>query len=117
MISRIFDIPFHYHSAFPKDDALAAKVNGVWEKYSTLDFISNANKISTGLMRLGLKKDDKVGIISNNRPEWNFVDIGMQQLGVVIVPIYTTLSENEIAFILNDCEAAYIFVSDNTMFK
>ncbi len=115
MISRIFDIPFHYHTKFPKNNALAAKVNGSWELYSTADFIRNANSLSCGLMKLGLKKDDKVAIISNNRPEWNFVDIGMLQIGVVNVPIYTTLSESEIAFILNDCEASLIFVSDASL--
>ncbi|HNQ61857.1 MAG TPA: long-chain fatty acid--CoA ligase [Bacteroidia bacterium] len=117
MVSRIFDIPFHYHSKFPKENALAAKVNGEWVLYSTADFIRNANSVSCGLMKLGLQKGDKVAIISNNRPEWNFADIGMQQIGVVNVPIYTTLSETEIAFILNDCEAKAIFVSDGALLK
>jgi len=117
MISRIFDIPYHYHSKFPKENALAAKVNGSWVLYSTSDFIRNANAVSCGLMKMGLKKGDKVAIISNNRPEWNFADIGMQQIGVVVVPIYTTLSESEIAFILNDCQASAIFVSDAALLK
>ena len=117
MISRIFDIPFHFHSKFPKENALAAKVNGSWVLYSTSDFIRNANAVSCGLMKMGLKKGDKVAIISNNRPEWNFTDIGLQQIGVVIVPIYTTLSESEIAFILNDCQARAMFVSDSVLLK
>ncbi|MBP6333895.1 MAG: long-chain fatty acid--CoA ligase [Bacteroidia bacterium] len=117
MISRIFDIPFHFHAKFPKVDALASKVNGSWKLYSTADFLMYANKVSLGLMQMGLKKDDKVAIISNNRPEWNFVDIGMQQIGVVSVPIYTTLSENEISFILNDCGARAIFISDSVLFE
>jgi long-chain acyl-CoA synthetase len=117
MVTRIFDIPFHYHSKFPKENALASKVNGQWEVYSTADFINNVNCLSCGFMKIGMKKDDKIAIISNNRPEWNFTDIGMQQIGVVNVPIYTTLSESEIAFILNDCGATIMFVSDQTLLK
>ncbi len=117
MISRIFDIPYSFHKKFPKENALAAKVNGTWNVYSTSEFLRLSTSISHGLMKLGLKKDDKVAIISNNRPEWNFVDIGMQQIGVVSVPIYTTLSESEIAFILNDSEAKTIFVSDSLLLE
>ena len=117
MVTRIFDIPFHYHNKFPKDNALAAKVNGKWEFHSTADFIKTGNSLSCGMMKLGLKKDDKVAIISNNRPEWNFTDLAMQQLGIVNVPIYTTLSESEIAFILNDCGATMMFVSDAGLLK
>ncbi|TAH43237.1 MAG: long-chain fatty acid--CoA ligase [Bacteroidetes bacterium] len=117
MVTRIFDIPSHYHNKFPKDNALAAKVNGKWELYSTADFIRIGNSLSCGLMKLGMKKDDKVGIISNNRPEWNFTDLAMLQLGIVNVPIYTTLSESEIAFILNDCGATLLFVSDASLYK
>ncbi len=117
MVTRIFDIPFHYHNKFPKDNALAAKVNGKWELYSTADFIRTGNSLSCGLMKLGMKKDDKVAIISNNRPEWNFTDLAMLQLGIVNVPIYTTLSESEITFILNDCGATLVFVSDASLLK
>jgi len=116
MISRIFDIPFHYHEKFPKPDALAAKRKGNWTLFSTADFVRNINSVSVGMLRLGLKKDDKVAIISNNRPEWNFADLGMLQIGVVNVPIYTTLSESEIVFILNDSGARAIFVSDALLY-
>jgi len=101
----------------PQADALAGKENGAWRKYSSDEFHSKAALVSYGLLSLGLKKDDKVAIISNNRPEWNIVDMGMQQVGVVNVPIYPTLSESEFKFILNDCEAKFIFVSDENLFK
>lgn len=117
MISRIFDIPFHYHNSFPKANALASKVGGKWEEYSTADFLKHATEVSCALLRLGLKKGDTIAMISNNRPEWNFADIGMLQIGVVNVPIYTTLSDSEILFILNDCAASIIFVSDSVLLK
>lgn len=116
MISRLFDIPARQHELYPKPDALAGKENGVWKTYSTLDFISTADAVSMGLLSMGLNKGDTIAIISPNRPEWNMVDIGMQQAGVVDVPIYTTLSESEIAFILNDCAAKYIIAGDLALY-
>ena len=66
------------------------------------EFIGHVNDVSFGLLALGLKKDDKIGLISGNRPEWNFIDLGMLQIGVVNVPLYLTLSSSEFKFILND---------------
>jgi long-chain acyl-CoA synthetase len=116
-VQRLFDILQKQKEEFPLADALAGKENGEWRKYSTEEFNSKAELVSYGLLSLGLKKGDKVAIISNNRPEWNILDIGALQIGVVDVPIYPTLSESEFKFILNDCEAKLIFVSDENLFK
>jgi long-chain acyl-CoA synthetase len=107
-IRRIFDIPQRQKELFPKNDALCAKENGKWVPYSTEDFLETAHRFSMGLLLAGYKKDDAIAIISPNRPEWNMADIGMLQIGVVNVPIYTTLSEPEIIFILNDCKAKMV---------
>ena len=117
MIRRLFDIPQRQLELFPKKDALVAKINGNWVPTSTEKFIETADLISQGLLSLGLKKGDKIGLMSANRPEWNIMDIGMMQIGVVNVPIYTTLSENEIAFILNDCQAKLMFVGDASLLE
>jgi long-chain acyl-CoA synthetase len=116
-ITRLFDIPQKQLNKFPLQDALVGKENRVWKKYSTDDFINIGNLFSYGLLAMGLKKGDTIGMISNNRPEWNMADIGMLQTGAVNVPIYPTLSENEFAFILNDCEAKYVLVSDATLYQ
>jgi long-chain acyl-CoA synthetase len=116
MITRLFEIPFRQHQLYPKDDALASKENGTWKTISTGDFIAEADKFSLGLLAMGLSINDKIAIISNNRPEWNIMDIGMMQAGVVNVPVYTTLSIPEIIFILNDCEAKYLIVSSADLF-
>ena len=116
-VSRIFELPYYQLEHFPQNDSLAAKENGSWTKYSTQDFIDNATNISYGLLSLGISKDDKVGIISNNRPEWNFVDIGILQIGAVNVPIYPTISESDYKFILNDAEVKIVFVSDEELYQ
>ncbi|MBK9524660.1 MAG: long-chain fatty acid--CoA ligase [Bacteroidetes bacterium] len=116
MISRLFDIPKRQLELFPKKDALASKVNGTWVLTSTEEFLKKADQISEGLLAMGLKKGDMIGMMSANRPEWNIMDIGMLQTGVVNVPVYTTLSESEIVFILNDCSAKYMFAGDAAMY-
>ena len=74
-VTRLFDLLPHYAKYFPKEDAVCGKENGVWVRYSTKDYIEKVNYISYGLMQLGIKKGDRIASISNNRPEWNFLDM------------------------------------------
>lgn len=116
-VTRTFDLLSRYAELYAhKDDALACKVNGNWVKYSTADYINNATYISHGLLALGLKKGDKIATIANNRPEWNFVDMGVSQAGMVHVPIYPTISKEEYEYILNHAEPSVIFVSDKALY-
>jgi long-chain acyl-CoA synthetase len=117
-ITRIFDLLPNYAQKFlPKEDVLAFKENGVWKKYSLLKYIEAANNISYGLLALGVKRGDKIATITNNRPEWNFLDMGIMQVGAVHVPIYPTISESDYLTILNHAEVKYIFVSGEELYK
>ena len=112
-ITRLFEFPYYQLEQYPISDALVTKYNGVWEKTSTEEYIAKANTISRALIRLGVKKEDKIALISsNNRTEWNVMDIGALQTGAQTVPIYPTISENEYEYILNHSGAIYCFVSD-----
>lgn len=115
--TRLFDIIHYQKDKYHQSDAFAYKVNGQWKKYSTQDVIDGANQVSRALLKLGVKPGDKLAIISNNRPEWNIVDIGMLQIGAVNVPVYPTISEHEYNFIFNDAEIQYAFVSDKNLFN
>ncbi|HQQ21195.1 MAG TPA: long-chain fatty acid--CoA ligase, partial [Bacteroidales bacterium] len=110
-ITRLFDLLPHYATYFPKEDALAGKENGVWVTYSTKQYIDKVNYISYGLMQLGVKKGDRIASISNNRPEWNFLDMALHQLGAIHVSIYPTISESDYEYILNHAEVKMVFVS------
>ena len=66
-------------------------------------------------MALGLKKGERIVTISNNRPEWNFMDMGMSQAGMIHVPVYPTLSEDDYEYILNHSEPSLIFMSDKLL--
>ncbi|MDQ3192063.1 MAG: long-chain fatty acid--CoA ligase [Bacteroidota bacterium] len=113
---RIFDLLTRYADNFDKEDALGAKENGQWVKYSTRQYIDYSNYISYGLLELGVKKEDKIALIANNRPEWNFADMGIMQTGAINVPIYPTISEADLVFILNDAEIKYVFVSSQEIY-
>jgi len=117
MITRLFDIIEHQLNTHPKEIALAGKVNGEWVTINSTSLKTQADEVSYGLLSLGIRKDDKVAIISNNRPEWNMVDIGVQQTGAVLVPIYSTISIPEFQFILSDSESKIVFVSDKDLFE
>lgn len=114
-ITRLFDILDNAVKNHNKEDALAAKVDGKWRKYSTIEYAKISNYVSYGLMALGVKKGDKIASISNNRPEWAFIDMGMLQIGAVHVPVYPNISENDYKFIFNDAGIKYVFVSDEEL--
>jgi len=113
-ITRLFDFPYHQQKEFGNiTDALVTKYNGEWVKTSTEEYLRKANMISRALLRMDIQKDDKIAIIStNNRTEWNIMDIGILQTGAQNVPIYPTISEDDYQYILNHSGAIYCFVSD-----
>ncbi len=116
-LKRIFDIPDYQKKNYPKSDALNEKINGKWISHSIDECIDNINKVSLALLASGIKKDDKISIISNNRPEWNFVDFGIMQVGAVNVPVYPTSAEEDYVFIFNDAEVKMVFVSSEELFQ
>tara|TARA_R110002050_G_scaffold4573_1_gene22032 strand:- start:12050 stop:13819 length:1770 start_codon:yes stop_codon:yes gene_type:complete len=112
-ITRIFDFPYHQLETYSLKKAFSTKYNGEWKSTSTQDFINQANAISRGLLRLGIKPNDKIAVISStNRTEWNIIDIGILQTGAQNIPIYPTICAEDYEYILNHSEAIYCFVSD-----
>ena len=116
-ITRSFDLLDQIGEKYAdKHDMLAGIENGEWRRYSSQDYLQNAYRVAYGLLALGLKKGDKIATISNNRPEWNFTDMGMAMAGLVQVPIYPTISAEEYDYILGHAEPKLIFLSDKGLF-
>ena len=115
-ITRVFDLLKLSREKFSKEDIVAAKRDGEWIKYSTEHFIGQVDAVSRGLIAKGIKKNDKVAIMSPNRPEWNICDFGIMQMGATQVPMYPTLAEIDIKFILKDAEVKIVFVSDKALY-
>ena len=116
--SRLFDVVAWQLERYPKEDMLAGKIDGQWKKYSTREVADLTMQFSSGLLQLGISRGDgtlegkdKIAIISANRPEWMITDLACQQVGAVLTPIYPTISQHELAFVLNDAGARILFVS------
>lgn len=117
-ITRLFDIPYEALKNYPKEDALATKYAGTWEKLSTQDFINQGNQFSRGLLSLDVKVGDRIGLVStNNRTEWFVADLGVSQIGAITVPVYPTISIEDYVHIFNDAEIKYCFVSDKGLYE
>ena len=116
--TRTFDILTRIQIQFPdKTDVLAGKEEGKWRRYSVLEYVDYCDWVSYALLSTGIKKGDKIAIISNNRPEWNFTDFGISQIGAVSVPIYPTISSDEYAYILGHVEPKLVFISDKNLYE
>ena len=112
-ITRLFDFPYYQLEKYNLDTALVTKYDGEWIKTSTKEYLDKANAVSRALLRLGVKKDDKIAVISTtNRTEWNIMDIGVLQVGAQNIPIYPTISSEDYEYVLNHSESIYCFVSD-----
>ncbi|AIY14953.1 AMP-dependent synthetase/ligase [Cellulophaga baltica] len=117
-ITRLFDFPYYQLEKYNLEKALVTKTDGKWVATSTEEYIDKANTISRALLRLGVKPNDKIALISSsNRTEWNIMDIGILQLGAQNVPIYPTISEEDYAYVLNHSEASYCFVSCSEVYE
>ncbi len=121
--TRLFDCLEYQLKKTPLPDMFAAKEGGRWKQYSSDEVNDTVNKIASSLLHLGVSANDmsiegrdKVAIISKNRPEWLMIDLAVQRIGAVLVPIYPTINVHELQFILNDSQAKVIFVNDEELF-
>lgn len=114
--TRLFDLLPRYEKLFNKSDMLTYKVNGKWTSFSAHEVLEDANLISYALFDMGLQKADKLSIISPNRPEWVMTNMGIMEAGCINVPIYPTISQNDLVYILNDAEVKYVFVPGKELF-
>ena len=117
-VTRLFDFPYYQLEKYPLAKSLVTKSDGKWIATSTQEYVDKANAVSRALLRMGIKPNDKVAIISmTNRTEWNIIDIGILQIGAQNVPIYPTISEDDYEYILNHSEAKLCFVSCEEVFE
>jgi long-chain acyl-CoA synthetase len=114
---RLFDLLHNLKKLPAKEDALAAKENGAWRKYSTREYIETVNHLSYAFIDLGFKPGDKIGLISNNRPEWNFVDYACLQTGAINTPLYPTISDHDLTHIIKEADIKYFFTASEEQYN
>ncbi|AXY76978.1 long-chain fatty acid--CoA ligase [Paraflavitalea soli] len=120
---RLFDCLQYHLERTPLPDMLAGKENGQWRSYSTQQVKETVDKLSAGLLNLGISAGDstaegrdKITVISKNRPEWLMLDMAVQQIGAVLTPVYPTISVPELEFILQDAQVKMVFVNDEDLY-
>ena len=120
---RLFDCIKYQLERKPLDDMLSGKESGQWKKYSTASVKEIVDNLSAGLLSLGISSGDmtaegrdKVAILSKNRPEWIMLDMAVQQIGAILVPVYPTINVNELEFVLKDAQVKLVFVNDEDLF-
>jgi long-chain acyl-CoA synthetase len=116
-VTRTFDLLERYREKFQKNDALCFKQNGTWIKFSSQDYIEYSFNFCYGLYELGFRRGDKIVIVAGNRPECNFIDMGMSMLGIIHVPVFASLNASEYEYIFRNSGAKMIIISDNRLFK
>ena len=120
--TRLFDcIEWHLERG-ATHTVMAAKEDGIWKEYSLEELSETVNKLSAGLLKMGLGNGDntpegrdKIAVIAKNRPEWLMLDLAVQQIGAVLTPVYPTISQSELEFILQDAQVKVIFVNDKKL--
>jgi len=115
-IKRLFDIPSFQLATYPNSNMFVTKRNGIWESMSTKEFVDTTNDYSKALIALGINKDDKIGLVASNRVEWNIMDIAIQQVGAIVVPIYPNISVSDYRYILNDANIKACFVGGSDLY-
>ena len=102
---------------------LAGKESGKWRKYSTAEVKTIVDNLSAGLLSLGIgcgdmtpEGRDKVAILCKNRPEWVMLDLAVQQIGAMLVPVYPTINVNELEFVMKDAQVKMAFVNDEDLY-
>ncbi len=117
LVKRIFDILPYALERHNLDAALSGKRGGKWVSYSNADYLRIVNLVSFALLKIGINPGQRVATMSGNRPEWNFVDMGMLQVGAVHVPIYPTINSEELIYVLNESGARVIFVGNKYLYQ
>lgn len=117
-VTRTFDILPRLLEICPdKDDILAGKVNGKWKKQSVKTYNEISHLLSYGFMAMGLQAEDKIITITNNRPEWNFVDMGSAMARMIHVPVYPILSNDDYRHIISHSDAKIIVMGNETIYR
>ena len=117
VVKRTFDILDRYLAEFPGQKVLGGKAEGKWYTYTTEEYVEKSRQFALGMLALGLNPGEKVAIVTSNCPEWNFADMGLAMAGLVGVPVYPTISEEEYRFILDHAEVHYVLVGDKKLLE
>lgn len=114
---RLFDIPILQLEHYSNPNMFVTKNNNSWDGISTKTFIDQTTIYAKGLISLGIEPGDRIALVSNNRVEWNIMDIAIQRIGAIGVPVYPNISEADYTYIFNDANIKFCVVSSEELYK
>lgn len=114
---RIFDLADRQLELYPNLAMFSSKMNGDWKALTTREFLNQVNAISKGLIELGVKPNEKVGLIAESGIQWHIVDFAIQQIGAVVVAIYPNITDADYQYIFNDAEIRVAIVSSKNLYQ
>jgi long-chain acyl-CoA synthetase len=100
-----------------KPDTVSEKRGKEWFRISSTEFVRRVRHIALGLADAGIRPQDRVALISENRPEWSLADLAVLSIGAITVPLYTTQAIDQIEFILKDSGARALLISGGRVLK
>lgn len=115
--TRLFDLMERRKALYPHRPLFGYKVNGKWTDTTIDEYIHRSELISYALLSMDVRRGENIALISTGRPEWNFIDMGVQMTGAVLVPIYPTISAEEYRYILNHAGVRYIIVEGESLYN
>ncbi len=115
-IHRLFDIPYYQLEKYPQSVMFSTKHEGKWNEVSTESFIKKVNHLSLSLIKHGIQEGDNIALVSSNRIEWNILDIAIQQIGAIVVPLYPNISAQDYRYIFNDASIKLAFLANQELF-
>ncbi len=113
-LKTLAELPFHFVGRHPKPALMRRCRGDAVEELSTQEFFDRIRDLSLGLGALGVGAGDRVAILSDSRPEWVIADLAALTAGAVTAPIYPTLPESQVRYILADSGARVVVVADET---
>ncbi|GEM65822.1 AMP-dependent synthetase [Sphingobacterium faecium NBRC 15299] len=114
---RIFDLIDRQLELYPNLAMFSSKTKGDWKALTTTEFLNQVNTISKGLIELGVKPNEKVGLIAESGIQWHIVDFAIQQIGAVVVAIYPNITDADYQYIFNDAEIRVAIVSTKSLYQ
>lgn len=115
---RLFDILPYQQARFPNKIALSQRQGTGWATFSPEQCLQEINRVSAGLLRLGIQKGDHIAILARiGSPKWLFFDQGVQQIGAVLVPLHASLSEQDLTYIFRETAAKICLTADAELYK
>ena len=114
---RLFDLARRQIKLYPNLPMFGYKQGGEWKYLLTADFLNEVDRISLGLLSLGIERGEKVGLIADSSVEWHIMDFAIQQVGGVVVAMYPNITDADYQYIFNDAEIKLCVVGNKSLYK